>query len=75
MKSTPNRRRDSNQLDELIVDLATGQAKEYYETAPAVSERGLRAGRRNGKVRARRMSAEARTEIGRMMATARWQKE
>lgn len=62
----PKRPRDPNQRAKLIVDIATGEAQ---EEAPASS---TEAGRKGGKTRANRMTAEQRSDAARKAAQARW---
>ena len=74
----PRRPRDANQLAKSIVDLATGDAKEGKlgegKDSAAVSS-GRKGGLKGGKARAAKLTAEERSEIARLAATARWQKK
>ena len=84
---TPKRPRDPNQLAKLIVDLATGEAKEPTvepapaseapkpEKDPAAVSLGRRGGLKGGKARAHAMSPEQRSEIARKAAAARWRQK
>jgi hypothetical protein len=74
------RPRDANQLAKLVVDIATGQA--VNELAPSDSEKnpaavalGRLGGRKGGRARAEKLSAEQRRQIAQDAARARWQKE
>jgi hypothetical protein len=69
------RPRDPNQLGKLIMDLATGEAKEIPDDAgkdPAAVALGRKGGLKGGKARAANMTAEERTEAARTAAKARW---
>ena len=68
------RPRDTDQLAELIVDLATGEASEAAEEpAPlAAAERGRMGGRKGGARRAASPSPEERSEIAERAAKPRW---
>jgi hypothetical protein len=69
------RPRDPNQLGKLIVDLATGEAKEPDPDAgknPAAVELGRKGGLKGGKARAQKMTAEERREAARKASEARW---
>lgn len=68
----PKRPRDPAQLAKLIVDLATGEAKEPEET-PRI-RRAIKAGKKGGQARAKTLSAEQRSEIAHLAAIARWKK-
>lgn len=73
----PRRPRDPNQLGKLVVDLATGEATEPDPGAgkdPAAVELGRRGGKKGGKARAAKMSAEERSDAARRAARARWAK-
>lgn len=65
------RPRDPLQLAKLIGDIATGQVEDRKPPDSPASE----SGRRGGKERAGRMSAERRKEIALKAAAARWHKE
>lgn len=69
------RPRDPNQLGKLIVDLATGEAKDpdpdEGKSAAAV-ELGRKGGLKGGKARAAKMTPEERSESARRAAQARW---
>ena len=71
------RPRDPNQLGKLIVDIATGEAK---ETDPdegknsAAVELGRKGGIKGGKARAQKMTAQERREAAKHAAEQRWSK-
>jgi hypothetical protein len=69
----PKRPRDPNQLAKLIVDLATGEAKDEQAApdSPAV-EFARSGGRKGGPARAAALSAKRRREIARAAAKSRW---
>ena len=67
------RPRDPAQLAKLIVDIATGEAKESAQT-PA-QERAAKGGAKGGRARAATLTAEQRTEIAHLAAQARWKKK
>lgn len=69
------RPRDPNQLGKLIVDLATGEVDDPDPDAgknPAAIESGRRGGRKGGKARAARLTAEQRSDAAKKAANARW---
>jgi len=69
------RPRDPNQLAKLVVDLATGNVTEDYGGKnPAAVALGKLGGRKGGRVRAERLTAEERTQIARKAAAVRWRK-
>jgi hypothetical protein len=70
MTDRPKRPRDTNQLAKLIVDLATGEASE----PPPKAEGQRKGGLRGGAARASALTAEQRSEIARVAASARWKK-
>jgi len=70
-KKLPKRPRDPNQRAKLIVDIVTGEsdeAKAPTEKDPAA----VALGRRGGKARSEKLSAEQRSEIARKGANSRW---
>lgn len=75
------RPRDANQLAKHVVDLATGgiAENEGIETAcdkdPAAVSLGRRGGLKGGKARAKKLSAEQRSQIARLAARARYDKQ
>ncbi|ODU02066.1 MAG: hypothetical protein ABS79_00920 [Planctomycetes bacterium SCN 63-9] len=87
--STPKRPRDPNQLAELIVGIATGEAPDEPtpslsteptepakpEKDPAAVSLGRRGGLKGGKARAASMTPEQRSEIAKKAATKRWNKD
>lgn len=68
--------RDTNQLANLIVDMATGIAPPETKAAdgknPAAVALGRLGGLRGGKARAANLSAKKLSEIGKKAAKARW---
>jgi hypothetical protein len=69
------RPRDVNELARSIVDEATGDAPPEPEKStkdPAAVELGRKGGLKGGKARAEKLSQEARKEIARNAAKARW---
>ena len=72
MTTRPKRPRDVNQLAKLIVDLSTGEAKDIAETERVVA--GRSGGLKGGAARAKKLSAEQRSDIARLAAQARWKK-
>lgn len=77
-KRSSIRPRDPNQLAKLIVDIASGEVEDRLLTpdgkdAAAVAL-GRRGGLKGGQVRAERLTAEQRSEIARVAATARWKR-
>jgi hypothetical protein len=74
--ANPKRPRDPNQRAKLIVDIATGEAKDPEGPAkdPAAVELGRKGGLKGGKARAEKLSAKQRSEIAKRAAAARWAK-
>ena len=70
------RPRDLNQLAKLVVDIASGEVPDPESESKRIStpRRGRAGGLQGGKVRAKKMSAEKRTEIAKAAALARWTK-
>ena len=68
------RPRDPIQLGKLIVDIATGQVEDHVEDKrdPAAVKRGALGGPTGGASRAKRLSAEQRSEIAKKAAKTRW---
>src|SRR3954470_16766925 len=84
--SKTKRPRDANQLAKAIVDLGTAEpepAREpesQAEPAPdpireAAKKMGRRGGLKGGPARAKKLTAEKRSEIGRRAAAKRWGKD
>ena len=75
----PKRPRDTNQLAKKIVDIATGEeatdSPEVEEKDPGAVALGRRGGLKGGKARAKKLTAERRSEIARAAADARWSKK
>ena len=73
MPKHPKRPRDPNQLAKLIVDLATGEAREQQpEPLTPAQEFARSGGKVGGAARARALTPERRKEIARKAAAARW---
>jgi hypothetical protein len=72
----PRRPRDANQLAKLIVDMATGETARDPEPKPEtpITEARRKGGLKGGKARARRLTAEQRSDIATAAAQARWKK-
>ncbi len=66
------RPRDVSQRAKLIVDIATGEADDPEETG--LTRRASAGGRKGGPARAAKLTAEQRSEIARVAASARWKK-
>ena len=76
-KRSSKRPRDTNQLAKAIVDQATGQAlpeKPDDGKNPAAVALGRRGGKKGGKARAAKLSAEQRSRIAKKAAAVRWKK-
>jgi len=74
MTKHPRRPRDPAQLAKFVVDVATGEVE---DREPTPEEQGKNPhatalGRRGGKVRAEKMTAERRSEIAKKAAAKRW---
>ena len=75
--SKPKRPRDVNQLAKAIVDEATSEAAAEPQTTddgknPAAVALGRLGGKKGGKARAEKLTAEQRSEIAKKGAAARW---
>lgn len=79
MAQHPKRPRDPNQLAKFIVDVATGEAEDDTPALagkdPLAAELGRRGGLKGGRARAKSLTAEARSEIARRAAAARWNRD
>ncbi len=79
MAKKPKRPRDANQLAKRIVDLTTGDPEEEKPSGegkdPAAVSLGRKGGLKGGRARANKLTAEERSEIARIAATARWKKK
>lgn len=76
-KRSSRGRLDLNQLAKSIVDEATGEAAalpEEPEKNPAAVELGRLGGLKGGAARAKKLTAQERSEIARKAAKARWGK-
>ena len=72
MAKTPKRPRDPNQLAKLIVDIATGETSDTVPSSSPMAELGRTGGLAGGAARAKKLSAERRSEIAKKAAAARW---
>jgi hypothetical protein len=66
-------KKDINQLAKFLVDQATGEA----EPAPELTGRakaGQQGGLKGGDARAKKLTAQERSEIARLAAQTRWKK-
>lgn len=72
MTNRPKRPRDPNQLARQVAEIATRQIKESRSTK--ATERARAAGTKGGPARSKALTAERRSEIARLGATARWKK-
>ena len=72
------RPRDINQLAKFIVDMSTGDAElpecQPDDKNPAAVKLGKLGGKKGGKARARKLTAEQRKAIASLAAQARWKK-
>lgn len=77
MAKNPRRPRDTNQLAKLIADIATGEVTETKTDDgkdPAAVALGRKGGLKGGAARAKKLTAEKRSEIAKRAAQARWKK-
>ncbi len=72
MHKKPPRPRDANQLGKLIVDLATGSAKEPKPVDDGKDPAAVSLGRKGGAARASALSKKKRSEIAKKAAASRW---
>ncbi len=72
MTKTPKRPRDPNQLAKLVVDIATGETPVTLPTSSPMAELGRTGGLAGGTARAKKLSAERRSEIAKKAAAVRW---
>ena len=73
--TNPKRPRDPNQLAKLIADIATGEVTETKTDDgkdPAAVALGRKGGLKGGDARAKKLTAERRSEIAKKAAKARW---
>lgn len=78
MAKKPKRPKDTNQKAKFIVDIATGVTEETNPDAgknPSAVAAGKLGGAKGGKARAKKLSAEKRTEIAKKAASKRWGKK
>ena len=71
MPDKRKRPRDPNQLAKMMVDIASGEVEDKGEEK---DEAAQAMGRKGGKARAEKMSAERRREIAQKAAAKRWSK-
>lgn len=74
-KRSSKRPRDVNELAKLIVDIASGEVEDKPEDEgknPAAVALGRLGGKKGGKARAEKLTAEERRAIARKAAAARW---
>lgn len=72
----PKRPRDPAELAKLIVDIATGEVQDTQDSDKGpMSALGRAGGLKGGRARAESLSSEARSEIARKAAAARWRKD
>ncbi len=71
------RPRDMNQLAKEIVDIATGRSDDEIsdDKKDPQKRRGRAGGKKGGRARAMRLTAEERSEVARVAARARWKKK
>ena len=77
MPKRSSKPRDLNALAKAIVDQATGdkpEADPYAGKNPAAVELGRLGGKKGGKARAAKLTAEERSEVARKAAQARWRR-
>lgn len=75
MTTKPKRPRDTNQLAHLIAAIATGEVEEPKTDDgkdPAAVALGRKGGLKGGAARAKKLTAEQRSEIAKKAAKARW---
>ena len=73
--TNPKRPSDPNQLAKLIADIATGNVSETKTDAgkdPAAVALGRKGGLKGGDARAKKLTAERRSEIAKQAAKKRW---
>lgn len=74
----PQRPRDPNQLGKLIVDLSTGEKTDVQPEAEsdmtAAQQFARSGGLKGGKARAKKLTAQERSQIAATAARARWTK-
>lgn len=72
-------KRDVNQIAKSIVDQIAGEKQPQDEPKPAKNpaavELGRLGGKKGGKARAEKLSANQRSEIAKKAAAARWEKK
>jgi hypothetical protein len=76
MPKRSSKPKDLNEVAASVVDEATGDEPRTEDSGkdPAAVELGRRGGLKGGRARAEKLSKEARSEIARTAARARWRK-
>ena len=74
-RARKKRPRDPNQLAKLIVDIATGEAKDTVSESKRYPSKKRNGGLRGGNARAKALSPEQRRKIAVKAARARWNAE
>jgi hypothetical protein len=69
------RPRDPNQLAKLIVDIATGEAKDTASESKRHPSKRRVGGLKGGKARAKKLTPSRRSAIARKAAQTRWKQE
>jgi hypothetical protein len=74
MAKHPKRPRDPNQLAKLILDITTGERPNDSRKGPESPRAivGRKGGLKGGNARAKKLTAEQRSEIARKAAEVRW---
>lgn len=77
MPKRSSKPRDVNKLAAAVVAEATDEnpADPYEGKDPAAVELGRKGGKKGGKIRAKNLTPERRSEIARQAAAARWKRE
>jgi len=68
------RPRDPNQLGKLLVDISTGEVEDTLSAKKKNPSARRVGGLAGGKIRAKKLTPEQRTDIARIAAQARWKK-
>ena len=55
-----------------VMQIATGEAEEEFDEKPEKNEAAAAMGRKGGKARASKLTAEQRSEIAKQAAAKRW---
>jgi hypothetical protein len=73
MTSPSKRPRDPNQLAKMMIDIASGEVEEAEKSV--TEKRASKAGTVGGPARAASLTAEQRSDIAKVAASARWKKK